>query len=68
MYGKGFTQGLIALESGQPHWLASGIQFATHVYQSHSALFNTLAALVQVAIGLGDCRVSRMVPGCVVVR
>lgn len=53
MYGKGFTQGLIALESGQPHWLASGIQFATHVYQSHSALFNTLAALVQVAIGLG---------------
>lgn len=53
MYGKGFTQGLAALESGQPHWLASSIHLATHVYQSPAPLFNTLAAVIQVVIGLG---------------
>jgi hypothetical protein len=53
MYGKGFTQGLAALEAGQPHWLASSIHLATRVYQSPATLFNTLAALIQVFIGLG---------------
>lgn len=53
MYSKGFTQGLAALESGQPHWLASSIHLATHVYQSPASLFNTVAALIQVFIGLG---------------
>ena len=53
MYGKGFVQGLIGLESGQPHWLATTINWAAHAYGGSSVLFNTLGALIQVLIGLG---------------
>ena len=53
MYGNGFIHSLTGLESGQPHWLAASIGWAAHVYASPASLFNTLAALIQVLIGLG---------------
>lgn len=53
MYGNGFIQGLTGLEPGQPHWLASSIDWAAHVLQHPATVFNTLAALIQVLIGLG---------------
>lgn len=53
MYGQGFIHGLTGLEAGQPHWLATSIDWATHVYANPSGLFNTLAALIQVLLGLG---------------
>ncbi len=52
MYGRGFTHVLTGLEAGQPHWLASSIHTAAHLFGASSA-FNTLAALAQVVIGLG---------------
>jgi hypothetical protein len=53
MYSNGFIQTLTGTASGQPHWLASGITWAAHIAQHRLTLFNTLFALVQVAIGLG---------------
>lgn len=53
MYGHGFIQNLTALDSGQPHWLTTSINWAAHVYANPAGLFNTLAALIQVVIGLG---------------
>lgn len=54
MYGKGFIQMLTGLTAGQPHWVASSVNWgATTVLQSNQTLFNTLFALVQVAIGVG---------------
>ena len=52
MYGHGFIQSVTGLESGQPHWLGSSINWAAHIFQNPSVIFNTLAALVQVFIGL----------------
>ena len=53
MYSNGFIQTLTGTASGQPHWLASSITWAAHIAQHRLTLFNTLFALVQVAIGLG---------------
>jgi hypothetical protein len=53
MYSKGFTQMLTGTAAGQPHWLASSINWAAHIAQSNLTVFNTLFALVQVSIGLG---------------
>lgn len=53
MYENGFAHGLTSLETGQPHWLATSIHWAAHVYANPSGLFNSLAALIQVLIGLG---------------
>ena len=53
MYGHGFIQAVTGLESGQPHWLDTSINWAAHIFQNPSVIFNTLAALVQVFIGLG---------------
>lgn len=53
MYGNGFIHAITGLESGQPHWLVTTINWSAHLYGSPSALFNTLAALIQVLIGLG---------------
>jgi hypothetical protein len=53
MYSKGFIQMLTGTAAGQPHWLASSINWAAGIAQSNLTLFNTLFALVQVAIGLG---------------
>lgn len=41
------------MDAGQPHWLATTINWAAHAYGGSSVLFNTLAALIQVLIGIG---------------
>ncbi len=53
MYGKGFTQFLTDLTVGQPNWVADSVTWGAHRLASNQGLFNTLFALVQVAIGLG---------------
>jgi len=53
MYGKGFIQLLQGLTAGQPHWVASSVNWGATTLQSQQTLFNTLFALVQVAIGIG---------------
>jgi hypothetical protein len=53
MYSKGFIQMLTATAAGQPHWLASSINWAAGLAQSDLTVLNTLFALIQVAIGLG---------------
>src|SRR4051794_8702089 len=53
MYSSGFTQMLSGSAAGQPHWLASSINWGVATLQLHLTIFNTLAAVTQVAIGLG---------------
>jgi hypothetical protein len=53
MYSKGFVQVITGTAAGQPHWLASSINWAAHTFQSNITVFNTLSALTQVIIGLG---------------
>jgi len=53
MYGKGFIQLLANLTGGQPGWVASSVNQGAATMESHQAIFNTGAALIQVAIGLG---------------
>ncbi len=53
MYSKGFIQLLTGVESGQPGWVASSVNRGAIMMQSHQGLFNSLAALIQVAIGFG---------------
>lgn len=53
MYSKGFIQMLTGTAAGQPHWLASSINWAADLAQGNLTVFNTLFALTQVAIGLG---------------
>ena len=53
MYGKGFIEILQAGTAGQPGWVASSVNQGAATMQSHQAIFNTGAALIQVAIGFG---------------
>jgi hypothetical protein len=53
MYGRGFIQSLTANAAGQPAWLASSVNWGAATIQSHQLVYNTLAALIQVAIGIG---------------
>jgi hypothetical protein len=53
MYGKGFIKMLSGMTAGQPGWLASSVNWGATTMQSHQAVFNTLAALIQVGIGFG---------------
>jgi hypothetical protein len=54
MYGNGFIQFLNGMVmAGQPHWLASSMNWANTTFQSHQDVYNTLFALIQVAIGVG---------------
>jgi hypothetical protein len=53
MYSKGFIAMLTGTASGQPHWLASSVDWVAHITQHDMTLFNTLFALIQVSIGLG---------------
>jgi hypothetical protein len=53
MYTNGFTRMLQGMMPGQPGWLNSSINWAAHTETQHMAIYNTLFALVQVAIGLG---------------
>jgi cytochrome oxidase Cu insertion factor (SCO1/SenC/PrrC family) len=53
MYSDGFIEQVKANASGQPHWVADGINWGANVAHSNLTAFNTLFALTQVAIGLG---------------
>src|SRR5579875_1211861 len=53
MYSRGFINMLTTMASGQPHWLGSSIDWAARLTSHHLGVYNTLFALVQVAIGLG---------------
>jgi hypothetical protein len=53
MYGKGFIRTLTGMAPAQPHWLASPLLWGSHTMQAHQTLYNTTAALIQIAIGLG---------------
>ena len=53
MYGKGFMQMLQGMTAGQPGWVANSVNQGAATMQSHQAIFNTGAALIQVAIGFG---------------
>jgi hypothetical protein len=53
MYSKGFVQLLSGLSAGQPSWVASSVNWGAHRLQANMDVYNTLFALVQVAIGLG---------------
>lgn len=53
MYGNGFIQVINGLTAGQPSWVAQSVHWGATALHSDQALFNTLFALVQVAIGVG---------------
>jgi len=53
MYSKGFIQMLKAMSPGQPHWLASSVNWGANTAQHNLTFYNTLFAVIQVAIGLG---------------
>ncbi|MGA2164131.1 MAG: iron transporter [Solirubrobacteraceae bacterium] len=53
MYSGGFVRFLLANASGQPGWLASSIEWGAHTAQHNLAVWNTLFALTQLAIGFG---------------
>jgi len=53
MYSKGFIQMLTGMTAGQPGWVADSVNWGAHLAQHNLAVYNTLFALVQVAIGLG---------------
>jgi hypothetical protein len=53
MYSKGFVQMLTGMAPGQPSWLASSLTWSAHTAGRNLTVYDTLFALVQVAIGLG---------------
>jgi hypothetical protein len=53
MYSRGFVQLLASGAQGQPGWLADSINWGARMANGDLALWNTLFALVQVAIGFG---------------
>jgi hypothetical protein len=53
MYGRGFIDLLTGVTAGQPNWVAGSVNWGAHQLASNQAVFNTLFALVQVAIGIG---------------
>jgi hypothetical protein len=53
MYGKGFIAMLTSMAAGQPGWLHDSVIWGAHTMQHDQALWNSLFALTQVAIGAG---------------
>ena len=53
MYGRGFIQLLTSVTAGQPGWISSSIHWGANAHADDQVLFNTLAGLTQVAIGIG---------------
>jgi hypothetical protein len=53
MYSHGFVEMLTGGAAGQPGWLASSIDWSAHLAQRDLPVWNTLFALIQVAIGVG---------------
>lgn len=53
MYTNGFPQMLIGMAPGQPHWLASSVDWGARFANGNLGFWNTLFALTQFAIGFG---------------
>jgi hypothetical protein len=53
MYSNGFIQMLQASEPGQPHWISGSIAWGTRVASDNLSVWNTLFALIELAIALG---------------
>lgn len=54
MFGAGFAGQIIApAGDGQPGWVAGGVHWAAGLIGAQPALWNTLFALIQIAIGVG---------------
>jgi hypothetical protein len=53
MYSKGFLRMLLLNAQGQPGWVTDSITWAVRIANGDLVLFNTLFALIQVAIGFG---------------
>jgi hypothetical protein len=53
MYSHGFIAMILEMTPGQASWISGSITWAAKIAQSDLALFNTLFALTQVAIGFG---------------
>ncbi|HEX4221606.1 MAG TPA: multicopper oxidase domain-containing protein, partial [Pseudonocardiaceae bacterium] len=53
LYSADWLQQLSGMETGQPQWLASSIGWATDLAGTNLAVWNTLFALTQIAIGIG---------------
>jgi hypothetical protein len=53
MYSQGFPAMLKAMESGQPHWLASSVGWGARIAGSHLGFWDTLFGLTQIALGVG---------------
>lgn len=52
MYSKGFIDMLTQMLPGQPTWLQSSMRWASGIAAGNLTVYNTLFALIQVAIGL----------------
>jgi copper(I)-binding protein len=54
MFGPGFAGDVLApAGAGQPGWVASGVHWAAGLVGAHPAPWNTLFAVVQLALGVG---------------
>ncbi len=54
MFGRGFADQVIApAGQGQPGWVAAGVHFAATLVAAHPAPWNTVFAVVQLALGVG---------------
>ena len=52
MYSRGFVAMLTTMSSGQPQWLHASMDWGAHLAGGNLAVYNTLFALTQAAIGL----------------
>ena len=55
MYSRGFLRMIDAGAAGQPAWLAGLLHWGARMANGDLAVWNTLFALIQVAIGSGCC-------------
>ena len=53
MYSRGFVSLLTGMSSGEPHWLGASINWSAHLAGQNLAVYDTLFALIQAAIGFG---------------
>jgi copper(I)-binding protein len=54
MFGPGFAQQVLApAADGQPGWVAAGVHWVAGIVGAHPAPWNTVFAVVQLAIGIG---------------
>lgn len=53
MYSRGFISMVTTMAAGQPHWLSSSIRWAATLTGHDLTVYNTLFALIQLAIAVG---------------